>query len=121
MKGTIFDFLKLVAEKPDLTKDLVALAAKYDFEFSDEVSDEELDAVAGGGTVKTVMMSLTGGGMPDGMVDPTGGLPTSSPPGVPTPYPNVAGDGSTGGDPINTGGVTLPTGKVSSSSGDQAG
>jgi hypothetical protein len=48
MKGTILDFLKLAAEKPELAKELVELAAKHDFEFTDEVSDQELDAVAGG-------------------------------------------------------------------------
>ena len=49
MKGTILDFLKLATEKPELTNELVELATKYDFEFSDEVSDEDLDTVAGGG------------------------------------------------------------------------
>ena len=48
MKGTILDFLKLATEKPDLTEELVELAAKHGFEFSDEVSDEDLEAVAGG-------------------------------------------------------------------------
>ena len=53
MKGTILDFLKLAAEKPELAKQLVELAAKHDFEFSDEVSDEELEAVAGGMDIPT--------------------------------------------------------------------
>jgi hypothetical protein len=48
MKGTILDFLKLAAEKPELAQELVELAAKHDFEFTDEVSDEELEKVAGG-------------------------------------------------------------------------
>lgn len=48
MKGTIRDFLKLATEKPKLARDIVSLAAKYDFEFTDEVSDEQLDSVAGG-------------------------------------------------------------------------
>lgn len=48
MKGTILDFLKLTTEKPELSNDLIQLAAKYDFKFSDEVTDSELDAVAGG-------------------------------------------------------------------------
>ena len=48
MKGTILDFLKLANEKPELAQELVDLAAKHDFEFSDEVSDEDLEKVAGG-------------------------------------------------------------------------
>jgi len=96
VKGTIMDFLKLAAEKPELAKDLVALAQKYGFEFSDEVSDEELDGVTGGATVKVIMQSLTGGGLPDGM----GGPPGSG--GTPTPYPNPSGG--------------LPDGPVKSSS-----
>jgi len=53
MKGTIFDFLKLAAEKPELAKELVELAAKYEFEFTppDELSDVQLDDVAGGGGI----------------------------------------------------------------------
>lgn len=51
MKGTILDFLKLTSEKPDLGKELIEVAEKYDFTFSDEVSDEELDAVAGGSSI----------------------------------------------------------------------
>jgi len=51
MKGTILDFLKLATEKPEIAKGLVELATKYDFEFtSDELSDADLDAVAGGVT-----------------------------------------------------------------------
>jgi hypothetical protein len=34
MKGTILEFLKLVSEKPELTKELMELAAKHDFEFT---------------------------------------------------------------------------------------
>ena len=48
MKGSILDFLKLAAEKPELAKELGELAGRYDFEFSGEVSDEELESVAGG-------------------------------------------------------------------------
>ena len=42
MKVTIFDFLKLAEAKPDIANDLVQLAAKYEFECSDEVNDEDL-------------------------------------------------------------------------------
>jgi len=53
MKGTILDFLKLVEDKPELVKELAELAGKYDFEFTlDELSDAELEAVAGGATVE---------------------------------------------------------------------
>ena len=48
MKGTILDFLKLATEKADLAEELIELATKHGFEFSDEVSDEDLEAVAGG-------------------------------------------------------------------------
>jgi len=48
MKGTILNFLKLAAEKPELAKELGELASKYDFRFTHEVSDEELESVAGG-------------------------------------------------------------------------
>jgi len=49
MKGTILDFLSLVAEKPELARKLGELAAEFDFEFvDDELSDVDLEAVAGG-------------------------------------------------------------------------
>ena len=58
MKGTILDFLKLATEKEALAKDLLELATKYDFEFSDEeLSEAELDQVAGGAT-DTEMINL---------------------------------------------------------------
>jgi hypothetical protein len=61
MKGTIIDFLKLATEKPELAQELVALATKHDFEFSDEVSDADLDAVAGGGsTASAPQETMTG-------------------------------------------------------------
>ncbi len=60
MKGTILDFLKLAAEKPELAKELVELATRHDFEFSDdELSDSELEAVAGGTTLEE-SLSTTG-------------------------------------------------------------
>ena len=48
MKGTIIDLIKLANQNPELTQAIVDLAASYDFEFSDEVSDEALEGVAGG-------------------------------------------------------------------------
>jgi len=117
MQGSILDFLKLATEKPELASELVNLARKYDFEFSDEVSDEELDGVAGGGTVKVIMSSLTGGGLPDGLTNPT---ESSTPPSggiVPTPYPNTGGSEGGGDKVIITKPGSLP-GSGSSSSGD---
>jgi hypothetical protein len=48
MKGTILDFLQLLVDKPELAKELEELAARFDFEFTEEVSDDDLDAVSGG-------------------------------------------------------------------------
>ena len=48
MKGTIIDFLDLISRNPELAKDLVALAAKHDFEFSDEIDEAELAELSGG-------------------------------------------------------------------------
>jgi len=48
MKGTIFDLLRLAAEKPEIAKELGELAARHGIELSDEVTDEELEMVAGG-------------------------------------------------------------------------
>jgi hypothetical protein len=61
MKGTILDFLNLAAEKPELATELLELATKYDFEFSDEeLSEAELDSVAGGAMEEKIgdMMSM---------------------------------------------------------------
>ena len=99
MKGTILDFLKLVNEKPELANELTQLAAKYDFEFSDEVSDEQLDDVAGGmfpASQNSTGMSL---GFPD--VCKTPGTPTP----IPTPYPNIDGSEVVGTKVTTDGGV----------------
>jgi len=48
MKGTIIDFLNQISRNPALAKEFAELAAKHGFEFTDEVSDEELESVAGG-------------------------------------------------------------------------
>jgi hypothetical protein len=48
MKGTVFDLLKLAAHRPDVAKDLAELAARHGIELTDEVSDDELEAVSGG-------------------------------------------------------------------------
>jgi glucose-6-phosphate isomerase len=57
VKGTILDFLNLATEKPELARELAELAKRHDFEFSDDVSDEDLEAVAGGTTGQ--LQSLT--------------------------------------------------------------
>jgi hypothetical protein len=61
MKGTILDFLKLAAEKPELAQELVELAARHGFEFTDEVSDEDLENVAGGSIADYVSESAKSG------------------------------------------------------------
>jgi len=48
MEGTFIDFLEFLNENEDLRKDVVAIANKHGFQFNDEVSDAELEAVAGG-------------------------------------------------------------------------
>ncbi|HAN49331.1 MAG TPA: hypothetical protein DCQ20_10735 [Nitrospira sp.] len=49
MKGTITDFLKLVSAKPELSRELIELAARHGFEFSvDELSDNDLQGIVGG-------------------------------------------------------------------------
>ena len=66
MKGTILDFLKLASENPDLAEELIELATRHGFEFSDEVSDRELETVAGGAIAPQMAESLI-----DGAVSPT--------------------------------------------------
>jgi len=85
MKGTVLDFLKLANERPELANELVQLAAKYDFEFSDEVSDEQLDDVAGG--MFPASQNLAGMSLAFPDVCKTPGTPTP----IPTPYPNIDG------------------------------
>ncbi len=49
MKGTVLDFMKLVAENPELARKLGELASEFDFEFTDdELIETDLEAVAGG-------------------------------------------------------------------------
>lgn len=47
--GSVADFLKFAAEREDVQRDLVELAAKHNFTFtSGELSEKDLDQVAGG-------------------------------------------------------------------------
>ena len=48
MKGSFIDFIEFLSENEDLRKDIIDVAAKHGFEFSDEVSDVDLEAVVGG-------------------------------------------------------------------------
>jgi len=60
MKGTFIDFMKLASENPELAQELVDLAMKYDFQFTDQVTDEQLEGVAGGvddGTPRMVIFN----------------------------------------------------------------
>ena len=57
MKGTILDFLKLAAEKPELARDLIDLAVRHDFTFTDELSEEELEGVSGGRTMNDAQIA----------------------------------------------------------------
>jgi hypothetical protein len=88
MKGTIIDLIKLANQNPELTQAIIDLAAQYDFEFSDEVSDEALEGVAGG--VAMYPLSTADAGIclafPDVCKTPIIGLGVQ----VPTPYPNIA-------------------------------
>jgi hypothetical protein len=59
MKGSLLDFLEFAGTNPELTKDIIELAAKYDFEFTEELSDDELDGVSGGTVLLTAMGTFT--------------------------------------------------------------
>ena len=95
MKGTMIDLIKLANQNPELTQAIIDLAASYDFEFSDEVSDEALEGVSGGAffaaTTADVGICLA---FPDVCKTPFIGVP------VPIPYPNIATD--TGDDGTST-------------------
>jgi len=55
MKGNFIDFLSYLNENDELRREVITIANKHGFEFDDEVSDEELESVAGGGfTVASV-------------------------------------------------------------------
>jgi hypothetical protein len=94
MKGTIIDFLKLAAEKPELTQAILDLAASYDFEFSDELSDEALEAVAGGMAIFTTKSGGSILAFPDTCWTPPAPAP------IPIPYPNTGTN--TGDDGTST-------------------
>jgi hypothetical protein len=59
MKGTFVDFLQLVVDTPELAKGLEELAASFDFEFSGELSDAELENVAGGLTAGNELQQVS--------------------------------------------------------------
>ena len=106
MKGSIIDLIKLANQNPELTQAIVDLAASYDFEFSDEVSDEALEGVAGG-MVATFKLSTADASMclafPDICKTPVPIIGVT-----PTPYPNIGTD--TGDDGTSTKGTTATKG-----------
>jgi hypothetical protein len=63
MKGTTLDFLNLAAQKPELAKDLANLATKHGFQFSGELSDDDLESVSGGGTMESATQGAGGSGI----------------------------------------------------------
>lgn len=71
MRGTIVDFLNFAAVKPELGKELAELAARHDFEFTEELSDADLDQVAGGMIVDTLDFMAPGSGRAPDLPDPT--------------------------------------------------
>jgi len=86
MKGTILDFLKLASEKPELSRELVELAAKYDFTFTDELSDDQLEGVAGGFSFLSSYNPVTFS-QPSSDPSPIIGVPSGGMPKPPSPAP----------------------------------
>ena len=102
-KEALSSFLKLVAENENLQHKLIEFAASQGFEFTaDELSDADLDGVAGGSTSAIF----------DGKVNKSGSLfpdVTNTPPAgsaTPIPYPNDGDDGVVGEIPNISG--TIP-------------
>ena len=48
MKGTMIDFLLYLDKNEKLRTEIVEVANKHGFQFDDEISDADLEAVAGG-------------------------------------------------------------------------
>ncbi len=48
MKGTMIDFLLYLDKNEKLRTEIVEVANKHGFQFNDEISDAELETVAGG-------------------------------------------------------------------------
>ena len=96
-KETLAAFLKKVAADEVLRKEFTQFAAEHGFDLG-ELSDEDLDAVAGGGSVFTSKVTQSGGLEPS---FPDVGTNPATPPGVPIPYPqgyDGTGDGITPDD-----------------------
>ena len=101
-KETLAAFLKKVAEDETLRKEFTRFASEHGFDLG-ELSDEDLDAVAGGSSVLTSKVTQSGGLEPS---FPDIGHGTGTPPGVPIPYP-VGNDGT--GDGVDPDGGDKPT------------
>lgn len=111
----VIAFFKRIAQDESLKQELAEFAAQHGFDFTaDELSDADLEQVAGGlGSFAATGPTPTGS---------SGCGTTSSPTGVPVPYPNVGTAAGTGGSVKQDG--SMPTLKESSftqSSGDETG
>lgn len=58
MKGSFMDFMEFLNENEAFRKEVVEAASKHGFEFNDEVSDAELESVAGGADAQLANIDL---------------------------------------------------------------
>jgi hypothetical protein len=58
MKGTMLDFVMWAADKPEIATQMAELAARHGFELTDELSDEDLDGISGGGLRSEAMKAM---------------------------------------------------------------
>ena len=61
MKGTIIDFMHLLVQNPELARELEELAARFGFEFTDEVGDEELFDASKAAAIHDVILDFANG------------------------------------------------------------
>ena len=106
-KEALSTFLKKVAEDESLQAKLIEFAASHGFEFTaDELTESDLDAVAGGASTipANTKVGMSGAAFPDVCLTPSSGS------AVPIPYPNTGGTASSGGTTgesgTDTGGTT---------------